>query len=96
MGGVTYGLLTSLFQDADHGIVILLNMKIQEMLSREVLPALQTAVRVSFSIMHIVLFESCESERAPMWWEGASHFRGRGRIGVDFTALWVELDEFGG
>jgi hypothetical protein len=63
--------------------MILFDMKIQEMLSRKILPALQTTVGVSLRIMNIVFFIRCKRESLAVWWKRTAHFSNW----VSFTAL---------
>jgi len=54
---MTYCLLSPLPPDANQGVMVFFNVKIQEVLRWEILSALNTAVDMCFRIMYIILFE---------------------------------------
>lgn len=80
---ITYSLLSPLPPHAHKRIMVLLDVQVQEMPCGEVLPTLETAMRVLFRVMDLILFERLERKRLSMGWERAAHgwFGGRRRRG---------------
>jgi hypothetical protein len=70
----TYSLLPLLPPRLQKRIMILLDMQVQEMRRRKVLPAFRTAVHVGFGVVDLVFFICSEGGGFFVRWEGASHY----------------------